>query len=58
MCIPILNLLIRFFSISQALLGLHHLPLHVPLVVPHAALVASYEEGVLAVLTPTVRIFL
>ena len=37
----------------------HHLsPLDVPLLVPHAAIVAPYEEGVLAVLLPTVWILL
>ena len=37
----------------------HHLPpLDVPLLVPHTAVVPSYEEGVLAVLLPTVWILL
>ena len=37
----------------------HHLPpLDVPLLVPHAAVVASYEEGILAVLLPAVWILL
>ena len=37
----------------------HHLPpLDVPLLVPHAAVVAPYEEGILAVLFPAIRILL
>jgi hypothetical protein len=48
-----------YFCLDCPFLGLHHLlPLLVPLLVPNAALVAPYEEGVFAVLTATVRILL